>query len=335
MKQHHILWFLLLIVGICAAFIADLCLGDVSIPFKQLFNSQGNSILQTIVTDFRLPKAITALCCGAALSLAGLLMQTMFQNPLAGPYILGISSGSTLGVALLILAVSWYPMPLWITSTLWGQVGAAFTGALLIMLLVMLTSIKVKDIGSLLIVGVMLGSLSASVVSVLQVFSNPETLKQFILWTMGSVQTVTWNQLQIMIPLLVAGMLLALFISKPLNAFLLGERYAQSMGVSMFIMRILTMIITCILAGVCTAFCGPIAFIGVAVPHIVRGILHTNNHFILIPGCLLTGGLLLLLCDLISMLPGTHYHLPINAVCAIVGAPVILTILIKNKHLAS
>ncbi|NCC99273.1 MAG: iron ABC transporter permease [Bacteroidia bacterium] len=333
------IYFLLLIIILFTAFIADILFGSVYIDPKSIIENllnrtiESDPITNDIILNFRLPKAITAILCGASLATAGLLMQTLFRNPLAGPYILGISSGASLGVAILVLAAGSSAISAFFAFSGWGQVIAAIIGASIILMLVLGTSVKINDTVSLLIVGMMFGSLSGAVVNILQSISNPDALKIYIVWTMGSLSSVTWNYMYVMAPILIFGMLISFALQKKLNAMLLGENYARGLGISVFWTRLAIIFATCLLAGASTAFTGPIAFVGIAVPHIIRGIFKTSDHRIILPGCIIGGAALLLICDIASQLPGTGYSLPINSISAIVGAPIILWVIIKNRHL--
>jgi len=279
---------------------------------------------QNILHSIRLPKAITAVLSGAALSVSGLIMQTLFRNPLAGPYTLGVSSGASLGVAFLtMISVSSFQL-----SAVSLPI-AACIGATLVLLLVLAVSRKVTSNVSLLIIGMMFGSIAGALVSLLQNFANPDALKLFIVWTLGSLSSVGWSDMQLMIPVLVIGALFVLLAIKPLNGLLLGEDYARGLGINVERTRLYIVLATGLLAGGVTAFCGPIAFIGVAVPHIARGIFKTSNHRITIPACVLTGACLLLICDMLCSL--AIYPLPISTVSALFGAPVIIWIILKNK----
>ncbi|MBP5318745.1 MAG: iron ABC transporter permease [Paludibacteraceae bacterium] len=324
--------FLLLLLLFAGAFVFDLTGLDISaLQLLDLLKGapSDGSPVNDIVTQIRLPKAITAILCGAGLSVAGLLMQTLFRNPLAGPYVLGISSGAGLGVALVVMGASFVPFLNEYGAV--SQVVAATLGALLVLMLVLLVSTRIHDTVSLLIIGMMLGSLTGAIVNVLQTFSNPDALKVYIMWTMGSLANVSNQQLGLMVPPMLVGFLLAILIQKPLNALLLGENYARSMGVSVRFIQTVIILTTCLLAGVSTAFTGPIAFIGIAVPHIVRGLFNSSDHRIVLPASILFGATLLLVCDIVSCLP--HYSLPINSMCAVVGAPIIIWVIIKNKKI--
>ena len=310
--------------------LADVAFGSVPVSLHNLwqaiFHPGANSLYTNIIFEFRLPKALTAILCGAALSVAGLLMQTLFRNPLAGPDVLGISSGASMGVALYVMAASWWSASLLQSS--WGMVGAAVLGALLVLMLTLGVATRIRQSVTLLIVGLMFASVAGAVVSILQNFSNPDAVKLFVVWTFGSLNAVAWPQMQLLLPIILVGLLLAFWMQKSLNALLLGEHYARGLGVRVTSVRVMLILITGVLAGAITAFTGPIAFIGVAVPHLARGIFGTSNHRIAIPGTILCGAGLLLLCDIISQ--QTTYPLPLNAVSAIFGAHIIICIFLKQ-----
>ena len=278
-----------------------------------------------ILHAIRLPKAITAVLAGASLSVAGLIMQTLFRNPLAGPYTLGVSSGASLGVALLTM-MSVFSIQLSAVSI----PVAAVIGATLVLLLVLAVSRRVTNNVSLLIVGMMFGSIAGALVSLMQNFANPDALKLFIVWTLGSLSSVGWSDMSMLVPILLIGTLFVLLSLKPLNGLMLGEDYARGLGIHVPRTRFYIVLATGLLAGGVTAFCGPIAFIGVAVPHIARGIFSTSNHRITIPASALIGACLLLICDILCSL--TVYPLPISTVSALFGAPVIIWIILKNKN---
>ena len=328
LKYMKNLKFILLLLVTAILFVADIAYGSVRIPLSELFSD--NELYHNIIYNFRLPKALTALITGAAISVAGLIMQTLFRNPLAGPYVLGVSSGASLGVAIFILAGSILPAAF--IKSGWGLVISATLGAILVLMMVLAVSVRVRQAVSLLIVGIMFGQLSGSLVTILQNSSDPDSLKLFVVWTFGSLSAVTWNYMWVMLPIVVVGLTIVFAIQKPLNALLLGENYAQGLGVNTSHTRLLIIIAIALLAGATTAFTGPIAFIGMAVPHLVRGLLKTSNHQLTIPGSVLIGASLLLLCDLVCQLPANGYTLPINAVSALVGAPIIIWIILKNRN---
>ena len=328
MSKKFVLLFALLII----ALVADIALGSVSLPLSEVWaaltGQSQDEVYREIILNHRLPKALTAILTGAALSVAGVLMQTLFQNPLAGPDVLGVTSGASLGVALLTLGTS--TLPLWMVTG-WGQVTAAVAGAVCVLLLVIVVSVKVSNAVSLLIIGMMFGSFAGAVVSILQSVSNPDTLKLFISWTFGSLSAVGWDYMLVMAPIIGLGLLIALLLQKQLNVFLLGQNYASGLGISVSRLRLLTILATALLAGTSTAFTGPIAFIGITMPHIARGLFRTSNHHIILPASILCGAVTMLFCDLISQLPGTQTTLPINAVTALFGAPIIVWIIAKRS----
>ena len=319
--------FILLIFITAALFVADVAYGSVKIPLGELFSD--NEVYNNIIYNFRLPKALTALITGAAISVAGLIMQTLFRNPLAGPYVLGVSSGASLGVAIFILAGAILPTAF--IESGWGLVISATLGAVLVLMMVLAVSFRVRQAVSLLIVGIMFGQLSGSLVTILQNSSDPDSLKLFVVWTFGSLSAVTWNYMWVMLPIVIIGLTIVFAIQKPLNALLLGENYALGLGVNVVLTRLMIIIAIALLAGATTAFTGPIAFIGMAVPHLVRGLLKTSNHQSTIPGTILVGASLLLLCDIVCQMPANGYTLPINAVSALVGAPIIIWIILRRK----
>lgn len=331
MKHRKTNLFILLTILLVILFLADLTLGSIRIPFKDMINvflgNSTNNINTEILLNFRLPKAITAILTGAALSVAGLLMQTLFRNPLADPYILGVSSGASLGVALVMMASALLPV-IFISSG-WGLIIAAIIGAALVLLLVVGVSFKVQNSVSLLIVGLMFGTMASSLVSIMQFYSNPDAVKLFVMWNMGSLSAVTWNYMYVLFPVILTGLLIAFLLTKRLNGLLLGENYARGLGIPIIQTRILIVIATGILAGSVTAFTGPIAFVGVAVPHIARGLFRSARHQHLLPACILSGASLLLICDIISQIPA--HALPVNIISALFGAPVIIWIILKRK----
>lgn len=333
MNNHPniIVWGKMLAMMAVAAFlfVLDIVVGSVNIPLSNLLSD--DEILHEIIFNFRLPKAVTAVIVGAAISVAGLEMQTLFHNPLAGPYVLGISSGSTLGVALFTLGSATLASTLSANLNGWGIIVAATLGACTVLLLMLGVSFRIKQAVSLLLIGTMFGQIAGSVVTILQNHSNPDSLKLFIVWTFGSLSAVSWNYMKVMAPIALLGILLSIAIIKQLNALLLGENYAQGLGVSIKRTRLMIILSVALLAGATTAFTGPIAFVGMAVPHLVKGILKTSNHAATLPGCIICGSALLLLCDVATQMPANGYTLPINAVSSLIGAPIIIWIILKNK----
>jgi iron complex transport system permease protein len=316
-------------------FVLNISFGSVAIPVGEIFGRLlgGNfskSSWETIVMDYRIPKAITALLAGTALSIAGLQMQTFFRNPLAGPYVLGISSGAGLGVALLVLAGSIIGFSGYAVGV-WATIIAASAGAVLVLLLMSLTAWKVRDSMTLLIVGLMFGSAVSALIAVLAFFADAEQLKMFTIWSMGSLGSTQSNQLAGFSIAIVLGLLPVLGMLKSYNAMLLGENYARSMGVNVNKLRWAMIMSTGVLAGSATAFCGPIAFIGIAVPHMARLIFRTSDHRILLPASALIGMGVLLICDIIAQLPGSAQTLPINAVTSLIGAPMVIWLIMRRN----
>lgn len=327
--------FIILAVIILIAFILDLFLGSVNISpgnvLKALTGNAGEGI-QTIILQFRLPKALTSLLVGIALSLSGLQMQTLFRNPLAGPYVLGVSSGASLGVAVVVLGFSSVltSVNLQVLGN-WILVISAWAGAGAVMVLIMLVSSRIRDIMTILILGMMLASGLSAIVSIMQYFSNETMLKAYVIWTMGSLGNLSSGQLNVLLITVTAGTILSFFSIKIMNALLLGENYAGSIGLNIRSARMIILACTCILAGSVTAFCGPVGFIGIAVPHIARNLFKTSDHSVLVPGSVLAGGAVMLASDIISQLPGTESVLPVNSVTSLIGIPVVIWILLRKK----
>lgn len=314
-------------------------MGSIAIPLTEILSGlTGGEISrkswEIILFDYRIPKAFTAILAGVALSLSGLQMQTFFRNPLAGPYVLGISSGAGLGVALLLLggsAFGWELLGAGGFAGIWGTILAASTGAILVLVLMSLTAWRVKDSMTLLIIGLMFGSATGAIISVLSYFGGADELKLFTVWSMGSLGGVSQAQLGVFLITCVVGIIPVLIYVKSFNAMLLGERYAESMGVNLYRLRWAMIISTGILAGSATAFCGPVAFIGIAVPHLARMVFQTGDHRVLFPASALIGAGFLLLCDSISQLPGTAETLPINAITSLFGAPLVIWLILKRN----
>ena len=338
-QQSYYTHFLVVILLLVVFILINLSLGSVEIPFKAIIqtligNNTSKESWQYIILDYRLPKAITAILVGAGLSISGLLMQTLFRNPLAGPFVLGISSGASLGVALLVLGVSTFSGSLaGLSFSNFGIAIAASIGSLLVLSMVMLVARKVKNTMSILIIGLMFGSFTAAIISVLAYFSPAEKLQQYVFWTFGSLGNLGWSEISILAIVFFLCIGLLLTIIKPLNSLLLGENYAISLGVNLKKTRNLTLIITGILTGVITAFSGPIAFIGLAVPHLTKLIIKTSNHKILLPAVAIIGAIIMLISDTIAQLPTSEYTLPINAVTSLFGAPIVIWLLIRKRSL--
>jgi len=329
----------LVITGLVAAmiliFIADILIGSTDIAASEVLRSlfgQGTPQGEIIVMQFRLPKAITALFAGAAMSVSGLIMQTLFRNPLAGPDVVGISSGAGLGVALTVLAFS--PLLSFAADNAlggWSLILAACAGAGAVMMIILAVSMRMQDIMTVLIVGLLLASAISAVVSLLQYFSNETALRTYVIWTMGNLGSISWQQLKALALASTAGMAMAFLMVKPLNAMLMGETFSRTVGVRMKRTRVLLLVAASIMAGSVTAFCGPLAFIGVAVPHIARLLLGTTDHRVLVPGVAITGALILLVSDIISTAPGGGHIIPVNTVTSLIGIPVVLWIILGRK----
>ena len=326
MRSRSVLLFTALAALTLFLFLLDLAVGAVAVPLGDVWAALtgGDCPRATakIILNIRLIKAVVALLAGAALSVSGLQMQTLFRNPLAGPYVLGISSGASLGVARVVLAG--------VGSSI-GIAGAAWLGAAIVLVVIAAVGHRIKDIMVILILGMMFSSGIGAVVQILQYVANDESLKMFVVWTMGSLGDVTFNQLAILIPSIIAGLLLAVVTIKPLNLLLFGEEYAVTMGLNVRRSRGLLFLSTTLLAGTVTAFCGPIGFIGLAMPHVTRMLFRNSDHRVLVPGTVLSGASVLLLCDLVSKL----FTLPINAITALLGIPIVVWVVLRNKSITA
>ena len=331
--------FIVLVIILIACFFTNISLGSVSIPLKSIFNSLiGTSIEQDswrhIIINYRLPKALTAIIVGSGLGISGLLMQTLFRNPLAGPFVLGISSGASLGVALVMLGSGIFGGVLTsILITKWGIVIAASSGSFLVLLAVLTVSLKVRDTMAILVIGLMFASITSATVSVLSYFGSAEQLQQYIFWGFGSLGNLSWYDLIILFIIYSIGMFLSIISTKSLNTLLLGENYAKSLGLNIKNNRLIIILATSLLAGTITAFTGPIAFIGLAVPHITKQIFNTSNHKILLPAVFLFGAIIMLICDCIAQLPNSDLTLPINAITSLIGAPVVIWLLVRKQKM--
>lgn len=333
MRNRSTILFCILSALVVLLFAADIAVGSVNIALSDIWaaltGGECDAVTARIIIDIRLIKAIIAILAGAALSVSGLQMQTLFRNPLAGPYVLGVSSGASLGVALFILGaplLGFTASPL--LSTL-GTAGAAWLGAAAILALVASVSRRIKDIMVILILGMMIGSAVSAIVQILQYLSNEEALKSFIVWTMGSLGDVTSSQLLLVAPAIIAGLIIAVSVIKPMNMLLLGESYARTMGLNIQRTRTLILLSTTLLAGTVTAFCGPIGFIGLAIPHVARILFRNADHRILLPSAALSGAIALLVCDIFSKL----LTLPVNTITALLGIPIVIWVVIKNKNI--
>lgn len=340
-KKRNTLLFILLGFGLLGLLLINISFGSVTIPFKEVINSltggqASKSTWEYIIINYRLPKAITAILVGMGLSISGLLMQTLFRNPLAGPYVLGLSSGSSLGVAFVILGAS--IMPPFLSSFLlssYGVVIASTLGSFTVLLLVLIVSQKLRDTMAILVVGLMFGSFTSAIVGILTYFSSAEQLQKFTFWSLGNLGNLSWLSIVILTIAVSIGLLMSLICIKPLNAILLGENYARSLGLNFKKTRLIIIFATSILAGSITAFAGPIAFIGLAVPHMAKLLFQTSNHFILYWSTLLIGAAIMLICDVVSQMPGLEVTLPINAITSIIGAPVVIWLLVRKQKIVS
>ena len=326
MRSRSAILFAMLAALTLFLFLLDLAVGAVAVPLGDVWAALtgGDCPRATakIILNIRLIKAVVALLAGAALSVSGLQMQTLFRNPLAGPYVLGISSGASLGVALVVLAG--------FGSSI-GIAGAAWLGAALVLVVIAAVGHRIKDIMVILILGMMFSSGVGAIVQILQYLSKEESLKAFVIWTMGSLGDVTFDQLAVLVPSIIAGLLLAVVTIKPLNLLLFGEEYAVTMGLNIRRSRGLLFLSTTLLAGTVTAFCGPIGFIGLAMPHVTRMLFRNSDHRVLVPGTVLSGAAVLLLCDLVSKL----ITLPINAITALLGIPIVVWVVLRNKSVTA
>lgn len=338
-KRFRLGGLLLLLV---LAFLLDLSSGSIRIPVRDIFHilfSRGaaDQTWAFIVRSIRLPKAITAVLAGCGLSVSGLQMQTMFRNPLAEPGVLGITAGASFGVAAVMLSggsmATLYAIRELGSPGSWLIAGAACVGAGLVMLLVLALSSRLRDNVLMLVIGLMMNSITVALTSIWQFFSNPEEVKEYLLWTFGSLGGVTGSQLYILAIVVIVGLVAVFLSSKMLDALLLGENYARSMGLTVKRARVIIVCSTSLLAGSITAFCGPIGFMGIAVPHLARLLFNTSSHRVLMPASCLLGAILLLACDCIAQWPGTQTALPINIITSLVGAPVVIYLLVRKKNL--
>ena len=338
-QTRNTILFSILTLLLLVSLLLNISFGQVSIPLKEVFKSllglpASKETWEYIIINFRLPKAITAILVGIGLSISGLLMQTLFRNPLAGPYVLGLSSGASLGVAFVILGAG--ILPNFLSEMLLSSFGiiiASCLGSLSVLLLVLLVSSKLRDTMSVLIVGLMFSSFAGAIVSVLTYFSTAEQLQKFTFWSLGSIGNLSWSNIIFLSNAVLIGLVLSLFSIKSLDALLLGENYARSLGLNIKKSRLVIIFATSILAGSITAFAGPIAFIGLAVPHLAKLLFQTSNHKILFFGTILIGAIIMLFCDMVSQMPGMDFTLPINAITSIVGAPVVIWLLLSKKRM--
>lgn len=338
-QTRNTILFSALTLLLLLSLLLNISFGQVAIPFKEIFKSilGSDTTKETwnyIIINYRIPKAITAILVGVGLSICGLLMQTLFRNPLAGPYVLGLSSGSSLGVAFVILGAQLLPAFLAeILLSSYGIILASCLGSFLVLLLIILVSRRLRDTATILIVGLMFSSFANAIVSVLTYFGSAEQLQKFTFWSMGSLGNLSWESISVLSIAVTIGLVLSMLSIKPLDALLLGENYATSMGLNIKKARYTIIIATSILAGSITAFAGPIAFVGLAVPHLSKLLFQTSNHMILFWSTLLLGAIIMLFCDMVSQLPGFDFTLPINAITSIIGAPVVIWLLMRKRSL--
>ncbi len=339
MTKRNTILFSALAVATLLLFVVDLAVGSVAIPLDEVWRGLWGSgaegdATSLIIRNFRLPKAVMALLAGAALSTVGLQMQTLFRNPLAGPYVLGVSSGASLGVSIMLLG-----LPLLGISTAnpvvqnVGVAGAAWIGSAAIMMVVMAVTARIKNIMTVLILGMMFGSAASALVEIMQYLSPEGALKSYVVWTMGSLGGVTLSQLCVVVPVIVVGLVLSVLLIKPLNILLLGENYARTMGLNIRRTRLMVTLTTVLLAGTVTAYCGPIGFVGLAVPHVARMLFREADHRVLVPATMLCGTTIMLLCDIASSLPASDLSLPINTVSALVGIPIVIIVIFRNRKM--
>ena len=333
MKRGSAILFAILTILALLLFAIDMMVGSVGIAARDVWaaltGGECDPVTRKIILDIRLMKATMAILAGAALSVSGLQMQTLFRNPLAGPYVLGVSSGASLGVALFILGAPLLGAGGGAMMTTLGTAGAAWIGAAAILVIVASVSKRIKDIMVILILGIMIDSGVSAIVQILQYLSNEEALKSVVIWTMGSLGDVTTSQLALVAPVIVAGLAISISVIKPLNLLLLGESYARTMGLNIGRTRLLILLSTTLLAGTVTAFCGPIGFIGLAIPHVARILFSDADHRTLMPATALTGAVALLMCDIISKL----LTLPVNTITALMGIPIVIWVVIRNKNI--
>lgn len=330
MRNHSTILFTLLAVLCVVLFVVDIAVGSVAIPLSEVVSALcggGSEEVRSIVLDIRLVRAVVAVLAGAALSVSGLEMQVLFRNPLAGPYVLGVSAGASFGVALYLLGAPILGIAISPTLQSIGTAGAAWIGAAVVLMMVVALSRRIKDIMVMLILGMMLSSGVGAVVEIMQYFSNEASLKSYVVWTMGSLGDVTATQLAVLAPIVVAGLTMAVATIKPMNMLLAGERYATSMGLNMSRTRTLILTSTTLLAGTITAFCGPIGFVGIAVPHIARMLFRSADHRILLPATILSGIVMMLVGDILAK----YFVLPINTITALMGIPIVVYIVTRRR----
>jgi iron complex transport system permease protein len=330
MKCRNTILFTLLTALCAVLFVVDIAVGSVAIPFAEVVKSLcggGNDEIRSIVVDIRLVRAVVALLAGMALSVSGLQMQVLFRNPLAGPYVLGVSAGASFGVALFVLGAPLLGFTLSPALQSIGTAGAAWIGSAVVLVAVVALSRRIKDIMVMLILGIMLSSGVGALVEIMQYLSSEASLKSYIVWTMGSLGDVTSTQLALLAPIVMVGLAMAVATIKPMNMLLAGERYAASMGLKIERTRTVVLTATTLLAGTITAFCGPIGFVGIAVPHIARILFRSADHRVLLPATILSGVVMMLVGDIVAK----YFALPINTVTALMGIPIVIYIVTRNR----
>jgi len=330
MRNHPTILFTLLIVLCTVLFVVDIAVGSVAIPLSEVVSAlfgNGSAEVRSIIVDIRLVRAVVAVLAGVALSVSGLEMQVLFRNPLAGPYVLGVSAGASFGVALFLLGAPIFGIAISPAIQSIGTAGAAWIGAAVGLMMVVALSRRIKDIMVILILGMMLSSGVGAVVEIMQYFSNEASLKSYVVWTMGSLGDVTATQLWVIVPVILAGLSMAVATIKPMNMLLAGERYAASMGLNISRSRTLILASTTLLAGTVTAFCGPVGFVGIAVPHIARMLFRSADHRILVPATILSGVVMMLVGDILAK----YFVLPINTITALMGIPIVVYIVMRKR----
>ena len=351
LRRRNVVAFTALIIGTLVLALLGVAVGSIAIPFAATLDVLGavfagsvdaaagdEAVWTTVVRQIRIPRTLTALLAGAALGIAGLQMQTLFRNPLADPFVLGVSSGASFGVAAVVL-VAGTGVTVFTAGLGWlgdlGLAGAAVVGAAVVMAVVLALSMRVRSIVTVLIVGLLVGQLVGALITILISAAEEQYVDQFVRWGFGSFRGVTWSELRILAPAVAVGIVIAMLSVKQLNVLLLGDSYARSLGVHVRRAQLVTMLGAALLAGSVTAFAGPIAFLGVAIPHLARGLFRTSDHRVLAPAVILCGGMLALAAEIVAQLPGLSSVLPLNAVTALIGAPVVLSVLLRRRRLSA
>lgn len=327
-----LIFFILFIIFVVVLF-WDLSTGNAKIPFNEILKfilpwEKSSDEYYVLIREFRFSRVAMAFIAGTALSVSGLLMQTIFRNPLAGPYVLGISSGAGLGVALVVLGTGFFPFSLSSITI----IASAIIGSAAVLLVILAISMRMRDTVSILIIGILLSGVIGSIISIMQYYASEINVKSYVIWTMGSLSSVSFAEIKLIFPIILFFSFAAFILSKKLNLLLPGESFAITMGVNLKVIRIFTFIIVSVLTGVVTAFCGPLGFIGIAVPHIARWLFNSSNHFLIIPASFIIGGIVMLFSDILTHVFVSQGIIPVNAITAIIGAPVVVWIVVKNKR---